>query len=190
MQYRRIAYLSLPLLTLAIGAAAVAPAPAQAQTTLILPPGTIQRVQQTVIVAPSAPPAMETEVVPAPPGGQPMYWQPGHWNWTSGGWVWVGGNYAAAADRRLGAGPVGDATGRRLRLDRRALAELSRRRPTQHLRRMNMIRVLTAVALLALPLTLGACVVEGPKQPPSQVIVQPAPTLAPSSTVIVPAPAQ
>jgi hypothetical protein len=84
MTYPRIASLALPLLGLA-ALGAVAATPALAQT-------------QTVIVAPSAPPAAQIEVVPAPPvvAGQVEYWTPGHWTWTSGGWVWAAGAYVTA----------------------------------------------------------------------------------------------
>lgn len=93
MQYRRSTRFSLPLMTFAIAAgAAVA---ASAQTIEVLPPGSVQLAQQTVIVAPAAPPPAQVETIPAPPtvAGLPEYWKPGHWNWTGGGWVWVGGAY-------------------------------------------------------------------------------------------------
>ena len=43
------------------------------------------------VVAPAAPPPLQVEVAPVPPG--PDYvWMPGYWSW-NGAWVWVGGNY-------------------------------------------------------------------------------------------------
>ena len=97
MTYRHLAYLCFPALAFMAGTAAAAPAvsqatPGAAPDVVTVP---IQLVQQTVIVAPSAPPAPQTEAVPPPPvtTGQQAYWQPGHWSWTMSGWVWVGGVY-------------------------------------------------------------------------------------------------
>ncbi len=75
MQYRRIAQLALPL-TLALGVGSAL-------------------AQQTVIVAPAAPPAPQVETIPPAPivSGQVEYWQAGHWTWTSGGWMWTAGHY-------------------------------------------------------------------------------------------------
>ena len=89
MLYRPIAYVTLPLLTALIGAGA------SAQTSDSVLPAPVQLAQQTVIVAPAAPPPPQTEVIPAPPASdaQPAYWRPGHWSWTLGGWVWVAGSY-------------------------------------------------------------------------------------------------
>lgn len=50
-----------------------------------------QPLPQTVVVAPTAPPAPQVEVVPVAPS--PYYgWAPGYWAW-NGGWVWIGGRY-------------------------------------------------------------------------------------------------
>jgi hypothetical protein len=44
-----------------------------------------------VILAPSAPPPPQVEVIPYAPG--PYYvWTPGYYAW-NGGWVWVSGRY-------------------------------------------------------------------------------------------------
>src|ERR1700722_1264867 len=52
---------------------------------------------QTVIVAPSAPPAPRVETVPPPPMTEPqsMTWQPGHWAWAGNTWAWMDGHYVA-----------------------------------------------------------------------------------------------
>jgi hypothetical protein len=58
-----------------------------------------------VIVAPSAPPAVRYEPVPAPRVG--YVWDAGHWNW-EGRYVWVPGHWVAAvAGRRWVAGVWG-----------------------------------------------------------------------------------
>src|ERR1051326_1445574 len=44
------------------------------------------------IVAPGAPPALQTEVVPPAPNDL-VVWNPGHWNWTGMDWVWEPGHY-------------------------------------------------------------------------------------------------
>jgi len=100
MLYRRIAYLSLPALAFMAGAAVAAPVGAPA--TPDGPPPAVRFVDQTVIVAPSAPPAPRAEIVPPPPvtTGALAYWQPGHWSWTNAGWVWVGGVYVTPSQPR------------------------------------------------------------------------------------------
>jgi hypothetical protein len=46
---------------------------------------------QEVIIAPSAPPPMRTEIVPA---GRPGYvWDGGHWRWAGRGYEWVPGHW-------------------------------------------------------------------------------------------------
>lgn len=66
----------LPMLALVAGSAAAVPAMAQ----------------QTVVIAPNAPPPAQVEVIPPAPAAT-AYWEPGHWNWTGEGWAWVGGSY-------------------------------------------------------------------------------------------------
>jgi hypothetical protein len=64
---------------------------------------------QAAVVAPSAPPVAQVEVVPASPG--PYYvWAPGYWAW-NGGWVWIGGSWIVRP--RPGAIWVGGHWGRR-----------------------------------------------------------------------------
>jgi hypothetical protein len=48
-----------------------------------------------IIVAPTAPPAPQTEAIPVPPSGQEkvMVWQPGRWAWVNGAWSWQVGQY-------------------------------------------------------------------------------------------------
>ena len=38
-------------------------------------------------------PRLREEVVPPPPPGRPMIWEPGHWHWNGGSYVWIGGHY-------------------------------------------------------------------------------------------------
>jgi hypothetical protein len=41
-----------------------------------------------------APPAVRTEVVPAPPGPPAAWvWRPGHWQWNGAAYVWASGSY-------------------------------------------------------------------------------------------------
>jgi hypothetical protein len=46
-----------------------------------------------VIIAPSAPPPAQVEVIPTTTT-QVVQWQPGHWSWSGGTWVWIPGQYA------------------------------------------------------------------------------------------------
>ncbi|WP_186128188.1 YXWGXW repeat-containing protein [Burkholderia gladioli] len=48
---------------------------------------------EVVIVAPSAPPPVRYEVVPALRVG--YVWDRGHWNWEHGRYVWIGGHWEA-----------------------------------------------------------------------------------------------
>jgi len=46
--------------------------------------------------APTRPPAVHAELVPPPPGGGPVVWQPGHWDYTGDAgnrWAWHDGHY-------------------------------------------------------------------------------------------------
>ena len=49
---------------------------------------------QTVIIAPSAPPELRVETIPATPSNG-MQWQAGHWSWIGAQWAWVPGQFAA-----------------------------------------------------------------------------------------------
>ena len=50
-------------------------------------------VQSTIPPYPPEP-ALPTEDVPLPPvSGQPLIWQPGHWNWTGRTYVYKGGRW-------------------------------------------------------------------------------------------------
>ena len=57
---------------------------------------------QTVAI-PEAPPypkvpAVLDETMPKPPvSGEPLIWQPGHWNWTGGGYDWSKGRWVLRA---------------------------------------------------------------------------------------------
>lgn len=43
-------------------------------------------------------PAPLAETMPKPPvTGEPLAWQPGHWNWSGSGYVWQPGQYVPAA---------------------------------------------------------------------------------------------
>ncbi len=43
-------------------------------------------------------PALLTEAMPKPPvTGEPLAWQPGHWDWNGTGYVWQPGQYVPAA---------------------------------------------------------------------------------------------
>jgi hypothetical protein len=48
---------------------------------------------QTVIIAPSAPPALRVETPPPPPS-RTLIWEPGRWNWSGTDWQWTPGRYA------------------------------------------------------------------------------------------------
>lgn len=44
------------------------------------------------------PPPVRTEVIPKPPvSGDPLIWQPGHWDWVSNGYAWVPGEWTKRA---------------------------------------------------------------------------------------------
>ena len=49
----------------------------------------------SVVTAPTAPPAPRVEVIPPSPGPQ-MVWEPGHWSFIGATWTWVAGHYEAA----------------------------------------------------------------------------------------------
>lgn len=57
---------------------------------------TLATAQDTVVIAPSAPPPARTEIAPPPPAGTQMVWQSGHWSWNGTTWVWTDGRYVAA----------------------------------------------------------------------------------------------
>jgi hypothetical protein len=77
MQNRRLLFVALPALA-AVALAIVPPAFAQS----------------TVIIAPTAPPAVRVEMVPPAPSTT-MIWQPGHWAYADNNWNWIPGQYAA-----------------------------------------------------------------------------------------------
>jgi WXXGXW repeat (2 copies) len=97
MLSRSIVAAAVPALALAAGVGLAQPAAAQRAGQGELPDAAPPFVlaQNVVVVAPSAPPAPQTEVIPAPPADNATmaYWQPGHWTWNGATWVWVGGNY-------------------------------------------------------------------------------------------------
>lgn len=41
-------------------------------------------------------PPLRAEVIPAPPPGRRMVWEPGHWSWEHGEYVWIPGHYIPA----------------------------------------------------------------------------------------------
>jgi hypothetical protein len=63
-----------------------------AQNTVTVIPGGSQ-----VVIAPTAPPPAQVEVIPAPPATatQVLVWQPGHWSWNGAVWSWIPGQYTA-----------------------------------------------------------------------------------------------
>jgi hypothetical protein len=62
-----------------------------AALTAITALGSVPAFAQAVIIAPSAPPPMRTEVVPmARPG---YVWDGGHWRWAGRGYEWVPGHW-------------------------------------------------------------------------------------------------
>ncbi len=84
-----VAFLVLPL---AIGASATcsaAPRFVQPVDHYVTP---IREVQDTVIIAPSAPPPARVETIPPPPAAT-EFWRPGHWAWNNINWTWVPGEY-------------------------------------------------------------------------------------------------
>ena len=74
--------LALPMLGLA---GLMAPA-VQAQSNVIPP---------VVVIAPTAPPPPQVEVVPQMPSGQEkvLVWQPGRWTYQNSTWIWTAGSY-------------------------------------------------------------------------------------------------
>jgi hypothetical protein len=90
MLHRQATFLAVPAIVALLGAGAASQATAQ---TVVTAP--VQLAQPTVIVAPAAPPPLQTETVPPPPATATVttYWQPGHWNWNGSSWVWVDGSY-------------------------------------------------------------------------------------------------
>jgi hypothetical protein len=44
------------------------------------------------LIAPTAPPAPETEVIPVTPGDE-YVWTAGYWRYNGGQWVWTPGSY-------------------------------------------------------------------------------------------------
>jgi hypothetical protein len=98
MLSRNIIAGSVPALALIVGVGLAHPAAAQRAGQPDLPdaaPPFMLAQSNVVVIAPSAPPPAETEVIPAPPSANATmaYWQPGHWTWNGASWVWVGGNY-------------------------------------------------------------------------------------------------
>ena len=70
---------------------AVPPQPGAVSGDTNLPPGTVYELQAgATLVAPTAPPAPQVEVVPVAPGPA-YYWVPGYWGWNGTVWVWVSG---------------------------------------------------------------------------------------------------
>jgi hypothetical protein len=68
----------------------VAPVPAPNGTTT-----TTTTTYNSVVTAPTAPPAPRVEVIPPSPGSR-MVWEPGHWSFNGATWDWVPGHYEAA----------------------------------------------------------------------------------------------
>jgi hypothetical protein len=62
-------------------------APQQTPTTIVQP-----MVVQPAVVVDTAPPAPQTETMPAPPYSGAV-WIPGHWSWSNGQYQWVPGRY-------------------------------------------------------------------------------------------------
>ncbi len=90
MMNRRTTLFAVPTIAALLGAGAASSAMAQ---TVVMQP--VQVAPAAVIVAPTAPPAPQTEVIPAPPPTATVttYWEPGHWNWNGASWVWMAGQY-------------------------------------------------------------------------------------------------
>jgi hypothetical protein len=77
-------------------------APVYAPTTVVLivpsaaPQVAVVPQGSQVIIAPSAPPPAQVEVIAPPPSTiiQVVEWQPGHWGWNGVNWTWIPGQYA------------------------------------------------------------------------------------------------
>ena len=76
MQHRTLLSAALPVLIVA-GLMATAPSAGA----------------QTVIIAPTAPPPVRVETIPAAPSPT-MAWQAGHWTYDGTQWVWTAGQHA------------------------------------------------------------------------------------------------
>ena len=90
MTNRRTTFVAVPAIAALFAAGAASSAMAQ---TVVMQP--VQVAPTAVVIAPSAPPAPQTEVIPAPPVAATVttYWEPGHWNWNGASWVWIAGQY-------------------------------------------------------------------------------------------------
>ena len=80
------------------GYAYTAPPPVMAQPGAVpegtnLPPAAAYAPQGApTLVAPTAPPPPQVEVIPVAPGPQ-YVWVGGYWGWNGGAWVWMGGRW-------------------------------------------------------------------------------------------------
>jgi WXXGXW repeat (2 copies) len=75
-----------------------AAATAHAQGVVIQSPSIVIGPPATQLIAPYAPPAVQTEVIPAAPDDS-VIWHPGHWVWENGNWAWDAGHYVARPRR-------------------------------------------------------------------------------------------
>jgi hypothetical protein len=70
-----------------------APVVAQPARIVVAQPVAVPAAEEVVVVAPSAPPPVRYEVVPAARVG--YVWERGHWRWEHGRYVWIGGHWEA-----------------------------------------------------------------------------------------------
>ncbi|MCA8374117.1 YXWGXW repeat-containing protein [Burkholderia multivorans] len=66
---------------------------AQPARIVVAQPVAVPAAEEVVVVAPSAPPPVRYEVVPAARVG--YVWERGHWRWEHGRYVWIGGHWEA-----------------------------------------------------------------------------------------------
>ncbi|MBU9572272.1 YXWGXW repeat-containing protein [Burkholderia multivorans] len=69
------------------------PVVAQPARIVVAQPVAVPAAEEVVVVAPSAPPPVRYEVVPAARVG--YVWERGHWRWEHGRYVWIGGHWEA-----------------------------------------------------------------------------------------------
>ncbi|PRF75133.1 hypothetical protein C6Q12_17120 [Burkholderia multivorans] len=70
-----------------------APVVMQPARIVVAQPVAVPAAEEVVVVAPSAPPPVRYEVVPAARVG--YVWERGHWRWEHGRYVWIGGHWEA-----------------------------------------------------------------------------------------------
>ena len=85
----RRAGVAMPVLVAGLLASGAMAQTVTTQTVLVPTPG-----QTQILIAPTAPPPPQVEVIPPAPGTT-VLWTPGHWVYASGNWVWAPGQYMA-----------------------------------------------------------------------------------------------